>query len=184
VAAQAGFGLFDVNESYFYLDRDLALAMTGISPASGHQYDRELHPEKWPQHPDGPFVLLFHDRDISLQHDFVERTFNALPKDTMTLSMNHYVGILHAQVTSASEGIEFGFQYEEPYGAYFANHPSSWKLLLADPLVDKIKQSGTANMIVDGRMAGPLNTSQLAERPVLIHLPAGTGTHSWKLELK
>lgn len=184
VAAQAGFGLFDINESYFYLDRDLALDMTGISPASGHQYDRELHPEKWPQHPDGPFVLLFHDRDISLQHDFVERTFNALPKDTMTLSMNHYVGILHAQVTSASEGIEFGFQYEEPYGAYFANHPSSWRLLLADPLVDKIKQSATANMIVDGRMAGPLNTSQLAERPVLIHLPAGTGTHSWKLELK
>src|SRR2546422_435058 len=83
-------------------------------PAAGQPYDRELHPEKWPQHSDGPFVLLFHDRDISLQHDFVERTFNALPKDTMTLSMTHYVGILHAQVTSASEGIEFGFQYEEP----------------------------------------------------------------------
>jgi hypothetical protein len=55
---------------------------------------------------------------------------------------------------------------------------------LADPLVDKINQAATANMIVDGRMAGPLNTSQLAERPVLIHLPAGTGTHRWKLELK
>jgi len=71
VAAQAGFGLFDINEDYFFLDRDLALDMMGISPASGHQYDRELHPEKWPSHPDGPFVLLFHDRDISLQHDFI-----------------------------------------------------------------------------------------------------------------
>jgi hypothetical protein len=184
VAAQAGFGLFDINEDYFYLDRDLVLDMRGISPASGHQYDRELHPDTWPQHPDGPFVLLFHDRDISLQHDFVERTFNALPKDTMTLSMNQYVGILHAQVTSASEGIELDFRYEEPYGAYFRNHPSSWRLLLADPLVDKIKQSATANMIVDGRVAGPLNTSQVTERPVLIQLLAGTGTHSWKLELK
>jgi hypothetical protein len=184
VAAQAGFGLFDINEDYFYLDRDLALDMRGISPASGHQYDRELHPETWPPHPDGPFVLLFHDRDISLQHDFVERTFDALPKDTMTLSMNHYVGTLHAQVTSASEGIEFGFEYEEPYGAYFRNHPSSWRLLLADSLVDKIKRSATANMAVDGRMAGRLNTSQLTESPVLIQLPAGTGTHSWKLELK
>lgn len=183
VAAQAGFGLFDINEDYYYLDRDLALDMRGISPASGHQYDRELHPETWPQHPDGPFVLLFHDRDISLRHDFVERTFNALPNDTTTLSMNHYVGILHAQVSSASEGIAFGFQYEEPYCAYFRNHSSSWKLLLADPLVDKIRQSTTANMIVDGRMAGPINTSPLS-RSALIHLPAGTGTHSWKLELK
>jgi len=184
VAAQAGFGLFDINEDYFYLDRDLTLDMRGISPASGHQYDRELHPETWPRHPDGPFVLLFHDRDISLQRDFVERTFNALPNDITTLSMNHYVGILHAQVSSASEGIAFGFQYEEPYCAYFRNHPSSWKLLLGDPLVDKIKQSTSANMIVDGRIAGPINTSQLTESPVLIHLQAGTGTHSWKLELE
>ena len=184
VAAQAGFGLFDINEDYFYLDRDLALDMRGISPASGHQFDGELHPEAWPPHPDGPFVLLFHDRDISLQHDFVERTFNALPKDAVTLSMNQYVGILHAQVTSASEGIEFGFQYEEPYGAYFRNHLSSWRLLLSDPLIDKIHQSTTANMIVDGRMAGLINTSPLTERPMLIQLPAGAGTHSWKLELK
>src|SRR5579872_6397736 len=141
VAAQAGFGLFDINEDYFFLDHDLALDMMGISPGLTHQYDRELHPEKWPPHPDGPFVLLFHDRDISLQHDFIERTFDALPKDAFTLSMNHYIGILHAQVTSADEGVGFAFQYEDPYGAYFRDHPSSWRLLLADPLVDGIKQS-------------------------------------------
>jgi hypothetical protein len=98
--------------------------------------------------------------------------------------MNHYVGILHAQVTSASEGISFGFQYEEPYGAYFRDHPSAWRLLLADSLVDKIKQSATVNMIVDGRPAGPIHTSELGKGPVLIQLPAGTGTHRWKLELK
>ena len=184
IAAQAGFGLFDINEDYFYLDRDLALDMRGISPASGHQYDRELHPETWPRHPDGPFVLLFHDRDISLQHDFIERTFNALPKHAMTLSMNHYVGILHTHVSSAGEGIELGFQYEEPYCAYFGSRPSSWRLLVADPLAEKIKQSTTANIFVDGRMTGPIAPAQLAERPLLIQLPSGTGTHIWKLELK
>ena len=183
VAAQAGFGLFDINEDYFYLDRDLTLDMKGISPASGHQYDRELHPETWPPHPDGPFVLLFHDRDISLRHDFIERTFNALPKDAITLSMNQYVGILHAKVTTVSEGMEFRFEYEEPYGAYFRNHPSSWSLLLADPLVETIKQSPAASILVDGRAAGALNTSQLTARPVLINLPAGTGNHGWKLKL-
>jgi hypothetical protein len=184
VAAQAGFGLFDINEDYFFVDHDFVLDMKGISPASGHQYDRELHPEKWPVHPDGPFVLFFHDRDISLQHDFIERTFDSLPEDAMTLSMNRYIGILHAQLTSAAEGIGFAFQYEEPYGAYFRNHASSWRLLLADPLTEKIKQLTTANIIVDGQMAGLFNPSQLAEGRLTIHLQAGTGTHSWKLELK
>ena len=183
VAAQAGFGLFDINEDYFYLDHDLTLDMKGISPASGHQYDRELHPETWPPHPDGPFVLLFHDRDISLRHDFIGRMFDALPKDTMTLSMNHYIGILHTQVTSSREGIEFGFQYEEPYGAYFRNHSSTWRLLLADPLLDKMRQSPAENIIVDGRTVGPINTSRLSAKPVLITLPAGTGNHTWKLKI-
>jgi hypothetical protein len=184
VAAQAGYGLFDINEDYFFLDHDLVLDMKGISPAEGHQYDRELHPDRWPPHPDGPFVLLFHDRDISLRHDFIERTFDALPKDARTISMNHYIGILHSRIASANQGIGFDFEYEEPYGAYFSNHASSWRLLLADPLMQRIKQVTTANMIVDGRMAGPVNHLQLAEGRVTIHFQAGTGTHSWRLELE
>jgi hypothetical protein len=185
VAAQAGFGLFDINEDYFFLDHDLVLDMRGISPAAGHQFNRELHPEKWPPHPDGPFVLLFHDRDISLQHDFIERTFDSLTKDAMTLSMNHYVGILHAQINGAAEGVGLIFQYEDPYGAYFKDHPSSWWLLLADPIVEKISQVVAANIVVDGRTVGSLDTSQLAaEGRVLIQVPRGTGTHSWTLELK
>jgi hypothetical protein len=114
----------------------------------------------------------------------MERTFDALRKDAMTLSMNHYIGILHAQVTSAEEGAGFAFQYEDPYGRYFSNHPSSWRLLLADPLLGRIKHSTSANVFVDGRVAGALNPSQLAVGRVLIQLPAGIGAHSWKLELK
>jgi hypothetical protein len=129
-------------------------------------------------------VLLFHDRDISLQHDFIERTFDALPKDSTILSMNHYVGILHARIISAAEGIGFTFQYEDPYCAYFRDHSSSWRLLLADPLSDSIKQLRQLNTIVDGRVVGTLSAVQLAEGRVFIHLPAAMGTHSWKLEFK
>jgi hypothetical protein len=57
--------LFDINERYFYLDRDMALDMAGISTGKTHAYDRELHLEQWPPHPDGPAVIIFHDRDIS-----------------------------------------------------------------------------------------------------------------------
>ena len=36
LAAEAGFGLFDINERYFYLDRDISLDMAGISPGATH----------------------------------------------------------------------------------------------------------------------------------------------------
>ena len=184
VAAQAGFGLLDINEDYFYLDRDLALDMKGISPAITHQYDRQLHAENWPPHPDGPFVLLFHDRDISLDHDFIERTFNALPKDTTIISMNHYVGVIHTQVAAAGEGIDFSFENEDPYGAYFNVHPSSWKLLLADSLADAVNRSTTVKIIVDGQRSGDLDRSLLKQGRMIIQLPAGSETHSWKLDLR
>jgi hypothetical protein len=184
LAAQAGFGLFDINERYFYLDPDLALDMTGISPGATHQYDRELHPEKWPPHPDGPYVLLFHDRDISLQHDFVQRTFDALPKNTKTISMNHYIAILHTGIESATDGTELTFQYDEPYCAYFKNHPSSWRLLMTDPLADRIRRAAAVNIVVDGRVNRAADSSDLLNRPLLIRLPAGMGRHTWKLEIQ
>jgi hypothetical protein len=184
VAAQAGFGLFDINSRYFYLDRDMSIDMAGISPGTTHRYDRELNAQSWPAHPDGPYVLVFHDRDISLQHDFVERTLQALPKDATIISMNHYVAILHAGIESTEGGWQLGFQYEEPYGSYFKNHASSWKLLLADPLRDRIKQATAMNMVVDGRVSGTGSTVELLREPLRIDVPAGLGRHSWKLELK
>lgn len=184
VAAEAGFGLFDINERYFYLDRDLALDMAGISSGATHQYDRELQPEKWPPHPDGPHVLVFHDRDISLQHEFVERTFQALPRNTKVIGMNQYVATLHAGIESAVEGFEIGFQYDEPYCTYFKDHSSSWRLLLADPLADRIKRADALNVVVDGRVTRAAGTSELPHQPLLIHIPAGMSRHSWKLEIQ
>ena len=183
IAAEAGFGIFDINERYFYLDRDMSLDMAGISPGGTHQYDRKLNPEWWPAHPDGPYVLLFHDRDISLQHDFVERTFQALPKDTMTISINHYVAVLHAGIEAAT-GLQLDFQYDEPYCAYFKDHPSSWRLLLADPLLDRIKQASAIHMVVDGRVRDTRITSELLRRPLPIQIPAGLGRHTWELGIK
>ena len=184
VAAQAGFGLFDINERYFYLDRDVTLDMAGISPASTHAYDRDLHPESWPAHPDGPYVLFFHDRDISLQHDFVEHTFDALPKGVKTVSMNHYVGVLHARIESVPNGVGFKFQYDEPYCAYFATHPSSWRLSIAGPLLKKVKQTGDVSVIVDGKITQTFRSSDLSGQPILIQIPARLGTHTWRLETK
>lgn len=158
--------------------------MAGISPASTHAYDRELHPEKWPAHPDGPYVLFFHDRDISLQHEFVERTFEALPEGVKTISMNHYVGILHTRIKSTPDGFGFEFEYDEPYCNYFAKHASSWRLMMADPLLETIKRMEGAGFVVDGKATRKFNSSELLNQPALIQIPAGAGQHTWRLEIK
>jgi hypothetical protein len=183
VAAQAGFGLFIINPRYFYVDRDLALDMAGIAPGGTIRYDNPLHPERWPAHPDGPLVQLFHDRDISLDHDFVERTLAAIPNDMETVSVNQYVAILHTQIESpTAPGWQFRFHVDDPYGAYFNDHSSSWRLVLADPLWQKIRSVKAVTVTVDSQHPSKVSTSNLGSQPIVIDIPAGLGTHTWKLE--
>ncbi len=182
VAAKAGFGLFDINEFYFYLDQTLTLDMTGISPGATHQYDRQLKPSEWPRHPDGPYVLLFHDRDISLQPDFVERTFKAVPSDAAFISMNQYIGVLHAAISSQSSPTTLAFDYDEHYCAYFRHHGSSWRLMLSDPLQNSLRQSPNKTLSIDGQSIN-ISPSDLDRRQIVIHLPPGLGTHKVTLPL-
>jgi hypothetical protein len=182
VAAHAGFGLFDINERYFYLDHDLAVDMAGISTGKTHAYDRELHLEQWPAHPDGPAVIIFHDRDISLQHDFVARMLAAIPSEMAFVSMNQYIGILHAAIDApASEGWQLQFRFDDPYCAYFGKHPSSWRLVLADRLLEKIKSARAVTIAVDNQRPLRLNAAKLGREAIVFEIPAGMGTHTWKL---
>jgi hypothetical protein len=183
VAGQAGFGLLIINPRYFYLDRDLALDMAGIAPGGTIAYDRELHVERWSVHPDGPLVQLFHDRDISLDHDFVERTLAAIPNDMATVTVNQYVAILHAQIESpGGEGWQFQFHLDDPYCAYFKRHSSSWRLILADPLLQQIRSVKEVTVAIDKQPPSRLSTASIDSQPILIDIPAGLGTHMWKLE--
>jgi hypothetical protein len=68
--------------------------MTGLAPQAGTGYDRPLHAEWWPPHPDGPLMIVFHDRDIAFQPDFIERLLAALPAGYETVSTNQTVGFL------------------------------------------------------------------------------------------
>jgi len=183
VAAQAGFGLFDINERYFYLDRDLALDMAGISPGGTYAYDRELRLDKWPTHPDGPLVAIAHDRDISIQHDFVELTLASIPDEVGFISMNQYIGILHTQIQApGDQGWQLRFDFDDHYCAYFGTHPSFWRLLLADPLLKRIKSMSNPVVAVDKQPPGTrLSTEKLDSNVLTIGIPAGTGSHTWAL---
>src|SRR5207302_4339649 len=126
VAAQAGFGLCHAEpDFYYYLDRDLVLDMTGISPHFTTSFDRldALRAQMSRPHPDGPVMMVFHDRDIALQPDFIDRLFDALPPDYKTISANQLIGYEHAQVDSeTADGWDVLFNYNEPYCQYFRNH--------------------------------------------------------------
>ncbi len=183
LAAQAGFGLFHAEPYfYYYLDRDLVLDMTGIGPAAEAAYDRPLHAELWPAHPDGPVMLVFHDRDIALQPGFLDRILAALPAGYESLSVNRYIGILHTRIdSSASEGWQLTFNYDEPYGAYFGSHASSWRLWFSDPFREKLGATRDFDVTVDGKSKTKVRAADLLRETLSIDIPAGLGSHVWKL---
>ena len=183
VAARAGFGIFHAEPSaYYYLDRDLALDMWGISPHTTVAFDRPFHTELWPPHPDGPFMVVFHDRDIAYQPEFLERFLTALPAGYETISTNQYVGFLHARIeSSADDGWQLRFLFDEPYCPYFANHTSSWRVWLSDPWRDQLNALQPLSFTIDGKAVRNADAPDPHHESVTIDVPAGLGEHVWKL---
>jgi peptidoglycan/xylan/chitin deacetylase (PgdA/CDA1 family) len=185
VAAQAGFGLFHAEPSfYYYLDRDLVLDMTGISPHFTTGFDRldALHAEMSRAHPDGPVMMVFHDRDIALQPGFVERLFTVLPPAYTALSANEYIGYLHARIRGATaDGWQLTFNFDDPYCAYFDKHPSSWRLWLSDAWLEKLRTLQSVLATVDGKTLHTANAADFLHANFVIDIPAGLGEHVWRL---
>ena len=81
----------------------------------------------------------------------------------------------------ASEGWQLQFRFNDPYCAYFGKHPSSWRLVLADPLLEKIRGARAVTVTVDNQPPVRLNGAKLGREPIVFEIPAGLGAHSWKL---
>ena len=184
LAARVGFGLFHGDKATYYLDHELVLDMANVVPDFNTGYDLldVLKPERWPDHPDGPVILGFHDRDIALDHNFMERLFAALPSNYQTFGTNQYIGIIHTQISSFpdSEGLHLSFAQDSHYCAYFANHPSSWQLWLSDPLREQLAASHQEVSIDDKPTS--IREADFKGETLAIDLPPGLGIHSWKLE--
>jgi hypothetical protein len=183
LAARVGFGLFHGDKATYYLDHELALDMANVVPDFNTGYDLldVPNPERWRDHPDGPVILGFHDRDIALDHNFMERLFAALPTTYQTLGTNHYVAIIHTQISSSPdrEGLHLTFAHDSHYCAYFANHPSSWRLWLSDPLREQLAAL-RLHVSIDSKPAN-IKPADFSSETLTIELPAGVGIHSWQL---
>ena len=187
LAARLGFGIFHAEpDFYYYLDHHIVLDMTGISPHFTTGYDRmnTLQADLKPPHRDGPVMVVFHDRDISLRPDFVESFLDALPAGYQPISANQYIGILHTQIVTSSTGTEWrlNFDYEDPYCVFFEKHPSSWRLWLSDPVRDELQNHRGMKLEIDKGSAKSIPAEDLSHQPLVIHVPAGLGRHVWKLE--
>ena len=186
LAARLGFGLFHAEPSfYYYLDRKMVLDMTGISPHFTSGYDRldTLHSDLQPSHPDGPVMVVFHDRDIALRPDFVESFLDALPAGYKPISANQYIGILHTRIASSASGAgwQLTFSYEDPYCAFFEKQPSSWRLWLSDPLREKLESLHQFRVSIDKEPAKTARAVDWSRQPFVIDIPAGLGEHVWEL---
>jgi hypothetical protein len=184
LASRVGFGLFHGDTSTYYLDHELVLDMANVVLDGDTGYDLldVLHPEKWPNHPDGPMILGFHDRDIALDHNFIEQLFAALPTGTRTLAANEYVGIVQTRIDSSTkgDGWQIAFTQTGPSCAWFEKNPSAWRVWLSDALREKLSAS-RPKISVDGKSV-PSSPANFQPDSFVIDLPAGTGTHTWRLE--
>ena len=184
LAARVGFGLFHGDKATYYLDHELVIDMADVIPDFNSGYDLlgDLNPERWPDHPDGPVILGFHDRDIALDHNFMERLFAVLPTNYETFGTNQYIGIIHTEVKSSADGdgLQLTFTQDSHYCAYFANHSSSWRLWLSDPLREQLAGSHL-EVSIDGKPTR-IKTADLDHEDLTIDLPPGLGIHAWKVE--
>lgn len=80
-----GFRLFHAEPDFFYyLDHQFVLDMTDISLHLTTGYDRldALDADLRPSYPDGPIMVAFHNRDITLRSDFSHVSLRRYPRDT------------------------------------------------------------------------------------------------------
>lgn len=183
LAARLGFGLFHGGPDVFYLDHELVLDMASVVLSEETSYDSlsEFVPSRWNAHPDGPVLLTFHDRDVSLDHDFVEKTLTALGGDYQTLGTNQYVAILHTAIDASLRGgdLSIRFVHDPHYCSYFANHTSSWQVWTSDSVRQRMNASPT-RISVDGKPPLVVPPTTFAE-PMAIELPAGQWLHAWAM---
>ncbi len=179
LAARLGFGIFHGGPDAFYLDQELVLDMAGVIPSEETSYDSlaAFVPSRWSAHPDGPVLLTFHDRDVSLDHNFIEKILTALPGDYHALGTNQYVAILHTAIDgSLRDGdLRIGFAHDPHYCAYFASHSSSWQLWTSDAVRQRLNTT-QARIAVDGKPYSLRRPPSSAE-PIKIELPAGAWSH-------
>lgn len=134
VAARIGFGLTRL-AAPTYLGDDLIINLRPFVPSKSWAYDEEIKGADLSWSDDGPLFIYFHDRDVALDGQALQRLLTNLGEDVDYFSANEYCGYLHAQVRSSeapNDALTLIVHYDDHYGQYFKTHASTWTLHLSD----------------------------------------------------
>ncbi len=142
IAAEMGLGLSHF-ESAGYLGKDLVIpSMQPVVLHGSWAHDRKLVAADIPWTVDGPYFLVFHDRDISLDINAAERLLTGLGEGVRYMTASEYCGYLHARVEAEDApgpAVSLVVDYDGHYCRYFASHESSWILHLSDETRRELK---------------------------------------------
>ncbi len=162
ISAEMGFGL-----SHFgtpgYLGRDIVINDMGpVVPQGTWQHDRKPPtPEEVPWSTDGPYWIIFHDRDISMDITAAERLLSSLGAGVRYLSANEYAAYLHTRIESGEQPLSLSVYYDEHYCRYFGSHESKWVLHVSDETRRDLKSASPEKQTIT--------------------IPAGVGRHIVRL---
>ncbi len=151
IAAEMGFGVSHFNYPG-YLGRDIVIpSMEPVVIRQSWDYKTDLTDANVPWTIDGPFFIVFHDRDISMDNTALERLLTNLGKQTRYLSANEYCGYLHTQIELNKDTggpLSLALNYDDHYCRYFKSHKSTWTLHLADDIRAGFEKSVPEKQII------------------------------------
>jgi hypothetical protein len=135
LAAELGFGVSHFNAPG-YLGKDIVIAdLQPVVQQGSWQHDHKVPiGDEIPWSPDGPYWMIFHDRDISRDITAAERLLTGLGQGVRYLSANEFSAYLHTRVARDEASGGLALQYDDHYCKYFGTHESKWVLHLSDEL--------------------------------------------------
>lgn len=124
-----------------------------------------------------------HDRGIVHNPEGFMQIFEDYP-GVRFISANELVGYLHAgksgRFDPESSSLSINLDYDDHYCVHFQDHPSKWKIEIADSFPGKIPQK--ARISVDAKSDTEITFGP--ESVFNLEIPPGTGTHKLRIEFQ
>lgn len=137
IASEHGFALSWLGQPQF-LAPDLVVSLLPVLTKETWSVEKKFSDIPWTV--DAPYYLLFHDRDLSLDHGWVERLLLHLGPGIRTMTADEYAGYTHAEVALSATlpakhsptSFALSVDYDPHYCRYFGKHDAAWTLHLSD----------------------------------------------------
>jgi len=173
IAAQVGFG---IQAGWYYLGRDRVIDMSPVVGPSYAYLDQAEQIIPQLNQDDYPVLVGFHDKDVALEENYIERCLGKLGNDINYWGNDEICAYWHTKIErhplADNSGYIFNLEYDPYYCRYFAGNPSTWDLYIGKKGADLAK----LKVLVDNKQVKIRGRAE--QGFVRITLPPGTGSRS------